>query len=388
MNLFSVLLVPIFICLFQLEMMAQVAISETNADPDSSAILDLQSTDKGLLIPRVDTGSINSPALGLLTFQPSDKKIYQYNGIKWVSLKSDILDDDGDTGIVLDQNVDDDVIRFYVNQDEVGRFDNDTLLIKGLNLQSGVISQLGSSDETVEGSIRYRQNDYEGFDGTSWRSFFEEGEQFAGTEESTPFEVYDTLPTSTSNPFSFGQRSDEIFADENQLITGPYNKKYLYRRTNNTWAITDSIDLVHTLHIDDFSNQEFMGWTSVTVSAAFPTVSRYSTLNDEIVHLETEVLDLGGRTIESLERKDSLVFLGAIEISTPRIGKVYIYNINTTPWTLVQTIDAPDTDATHERFGQYVHLSDQRLYIAATQNGVVGTGTLGSGVVHVYEKKW
>ncbi len=61
------------------------------SSPDATAILDLASTTKGILIPRMTASqksAISSPTTGLLIFQtdaPSD--FYQYNGSTWVSLR-------------------------------------------------------------------------------------------------------------------------------------------------------------------------------------------------------------------------------------------------------------------------------------------------------------
>jgi len=52
-------------------LIAQVAINEDSALPDGSAMLDIQSTDKGLLIPRMTTAqrdAISNPITGLMIF--------------------------------------------------------------------------------------------------------------------------------------------------------------------------------------------------------------------------------------------------------------------------------------------------------------------------------
>ncbi|MCX6270585.1 MAG: hypothetical protein NTU44_05075 [Bacteroidetes bacterium] len=64
-------------------------------DPDyttgqSSSVLDLKSTSKGLLVPRMDSSqrvSISSPAAGLLVYQTDKEKgFYYYSGTAWVNL--------------------------------------------------------------------------------------------------------------------------------------------------------------------------------------------------------------------------------------------------------------------------------------------------------------
>ena len=59
--------------------------------PHNSAVLELQSTDKGLLIPRTDTGMINSigiPATGLLIYQSNANSFYFFDGTFWRTLAS------------------------------------------------------------------------------------------------------------------------------------------------------------------------------------------------------------------------------------------------------------------------------------------------------------
>ena len=51
--------------------------------PDASAILELQSTDKGILIPRTDTSLVTAPATGLLIYEIGDNTFYYFDGTFW-----------------------------------------------------------------------------------------------------------------------------------------------------------------------------------------------------------------------------------------------------------------------------------------------------------------
>jgi len=70
----------------------QVAINEDGSPPDNSAILDLQSASKGLLLPRIDFNDRPDPAAaGLLVFVtangPSgDNALYLYDGTRWIKI--------------------------------------------------------------------------------------------------------------------------------------------------------------------------------------------------------------------------------------------------------------------------------------------------------------
>lgn len=57
--------------------------------PDPTSALEVQSTDKGVLIPRTDTNTVNvasgpgKPATGLLIYQNTDNIFYYFDGTKW-----------------------------------------------------------------------------------------------------------------------------------------------------------------------------------------------------------------------------------------------------------------------------------------------------------------
>ncbi|MDD2982459.1 MAG: FISUMP domain-containing protein [Crocinitomicaceae bacterium] len=73
--------------LFTQNIFAQsVGINATGAAPNSSALLDLSSTNKGFLITRADTANIVAPAFGLMTLAPLDSCLYMFNGVNWKSV--------------------------------------------------------------------------------------------------------------------------------------------------------------------------------------------------------------------------------------------------------------------------------------------------------------
>jgi hypothetical protein len=64
---------------------------------DPSAIVDFESPNQGILVPRTDTSIVNAahtPAKGLLIFQNSDSLFYYFNGAYWVSLLGENPDAD------------------------------------------------------------------------------------------------------------------------------------------------------------------------------------------------------------------------------------------------------------------------------------------------------
>ncbi|MBI9037238.1 MAG: hypothetical protein JEY97_03825 [Bacteroidales bacterium] len=78
---------------------SQVAINETGADPDPSAILDLSSTDKGFLVPRVSSAERNAIATtqsGLLVYDIDTESFWYYNNMlaNWVEMSGGGADSD------------------------------------------------------------------------------------------------------------------------------------------------------------------------------------------------------------------------------------------------------------------------------------------------------
>ena len=63
-----------------------VAINSDGSNPDASAMLDVSSTSKGLLIPRMtesEREAISSPATGLLVYDLTETILYYYTGSDW-----------------------------------------------------------------------------------------------------------------------------------------------------------------------------------------------------------------------------------------------------------------------------------------------------------------
>jgi hypothetical protein len=66
-----------------------VSINNNNAAPDPSAMLDVQSTEKGMLVPRMtqaQRNAISNPAEGLLVYDTDFSTFWYYDGRKWVNL--------------------------------------------------------------------------------------------------------------------------------------------------------------------------------------------------------------------------------------------------------------------------------------------------------------
>ncbi|MCB0518445.1 MAG: tail fiber domain-containing protein [Lewinellaceae bacterium] len=114
---------PLLLCLLATSLFSQsniqqpLSVNSDGASPAASAILDVQATDKGMLVPRMTTAqrtAIASPATGLLVFDNSTGGFWFYNGTAWVELSSPIAlaDADNDTKIQVEGSPDEDILRF------------------------------------------------------------------------------------------------------------------------------------------------------------------------------------------------------------------------------------------------------------------------------------
>lgn len=112
---------------------AQVAINTDGSNPHASAMLDIESSTKGILIPRmtsIDRLNINTPETGLLVFDTDLENFCYYLALTttWIEIpfsNSDnvLIDQDLDTKIAVEENPDEDIIRFKVKGSEVARMD-------------------------------------------------------------------------------------------------------------------------------------------------------------------------------------------------------------------------------------------------------------------------
>ena len=83
--------------LISLSVSAQVSINTTGDSPDSSSMLDVKSTDKGILIPRMDETAMNNiatPATGLVIYNTTAKAFYYFDGASWLPIGEGATDND------------------------------------------------------------------------------------------------------------------------------------------------------------------------------------------------------------------------------------------------------------------------------------------------------
>jgi len=90
------LIICVSFVFFFFETIGQISINEDGSAPDTSAILDINSIDKGVLFPRMTVyqqKTIENPATGLMVFNIDSLDLFIYTGSYWISvLKCDDRD--------------------------------------------------------------------------------------------------------------------------------------------------------------------------------------------------------------------------------------------------------------------------------------------------------
>jgi len=115
----SVLSILLIYCGFVSVQAQSVAINTDGSAPDASAILDVKSMTKGLLIPRMETDErivITNPATGLIVYDTDSNSFWCYGGGSWIEILQGYVtllkDADADTKIQVEESTDEDIIHF------------------------------------------------------------------------------------------------------------------------------------------------------------------------------------------------------------------------------------------------------------------------------------
>jgi hypothetical protein len=156
-----------------------VAINNDGSAANGSAMLDVKSSTKGILIPRMDSNSrkaISSPADGLMVYDTDTKSIWAYQGgtsLQWKELQlvnknsflvyrsTDVVYSAGSTSIPFDtENFDDGDIynptfsRFFAPETGVYHFDAGiTAVNAGAFFQVSVYKYIGGSSSRLSTTI-------------------------------------------------------------------------------------------------------------------------------------------------------------------------------------------------------------------------------------------
>jgi hypothetical protein len=163
-------IVVLFILLitYQLNTVAQVAVNNNGNASNNSAMLDISSSNKGFLIPRLTIAqrdSIENPDNGLIVFSTDNNTIsfFDTTNNRWQDLKSSlnnhtISDADGDTYISIQPQTNSDTIKISVNDTIKWMFIKNSLYSVNngyaVYIGEGVgTSTLGTSNENINRNV-------------------------------------------------------------------------------------------------------------------------------------------------------------------------------------------------------------------------------------------
>jgi hypothetical protein len=201
---------------------AQVAINTTNAIPNSSAMLDITSTSKGLLIPRMTTAqrnSIVSPSKGLLVFDNTSNTFWYYNGSMWqeIIIANNVWSLTGNTSTNAATNF-------------IGTTDNQNFRFKRNNLYAGEIDTINTTFGLSAGNITVSSGKFNSDFGVKALSSNTTGINNTATG-------YQSLKNNTSGTYNTANGSYSLLNNATGINNTAFGSQALYSNTtasNNT----------------------------------------------------------------------------------------------------------------------------------------------------------
>ncbi|RLD21703.1 MAG: hypothetical protein DRI69_03295 [Bacteroidetes bacterium] len=138
-----------------------VGINNDGSAPNSKAILDIKSTTMGLLIPRMKTSqrtvfgsTLTTMEAGMLIYDTDEKCCYFWDGAEFKEVKTGVFtvleDLDGDTKVQVEENPDEDVIRFDVGGTERWVMDSTRLEPRNSGASVFIGEGAGNSDDLTD----------------------------------------------------------------------------------------------------------------------------------------------------------------------------------------------------------------------------------------------
>ena len=131
-----------------------VSINTSGAAPNSSSMLDVSSTSKGVLIPRMtnaQVATINSPASGLMIYQTDiDSGFYYYTGARWIQLAA--VDTSTKSAWLLGGNANTNPLTHFI-----GTTDLKPLLFRVNNINAGGLYYTTGNTSLGENSLGYNK---------------------------------------------------------------------------------------------------------------------------------------------------------------------------------------------------------------------------------------
>ncbi len=351
--------IALFILFTSFSIMGQQNVGVGTASPDPSAILDVSSSDKGMLTPRmatVDRESIVDPAEGLIVFDTSTDTFWYFDGAAWKEIGEQ---DPSFGGDILE--IDSNLLSLIPNPYQISS-----------NFQFGTSSQriLVDGDKFVTNSrlrtylFQLVNNVWTPIDSllnSSERLLYYKNDSLitgrtAGTNSIRELNLYTTFNGVISQQLDLllPEFIRSIFIEGNHCYIGYYDTYNgndppqigavsIYDMSTMPWTLTQTIDPPTTPYVNDNFGESIL-------------------LSDDILYIGSSQ---GG------------VISGGVTLGS---GAVYMYEIVSGNWELMTTIPSPIADVSR-RFGYEILTDGENIIIGCNDSGVAENQP-----IHVYTR--
>lgn len=235
---FRIIVCAFWVVSFQSIIAQSVGIGTTNPDP--SALLDISSTTKGFLIPRMSLAQRNAianPIQGLQVFVNSDSSLYIYKGTNWSKVQT------GGEGWAVQGNK-----LFNTNAGYVGIGTNapkGDLHVKSVNHSNNGVDQQQLSGGSLSSNLTHWQSFTAGVTGTLTKVDLIVNSPLSGTSSPGTINIYEgegtsgTLLSSTSvtyQPVTYTFQSFILSGIANVVAGNQYTIQFSAPSANTGWA--------------------------------------------------------------------------------------------------------------------------------------------------------
>ena len=352
MNKRTLVLILWMLLLCTINTQAQVGINEDNSQPDASALLDVKSSDKGILIPRMSPAqrlAISNPAEGLLVYDSKEKSFWYFSTI-WKQIKADNLGDHiALKNIQLNGQYlsgDGDAEGIFIDTSGLTGIGTNTPKEK-LDVNGSIQLGDGNNPTPEAGAVRWNSTtqDFEGFIGDKWASLTY-GNEIHPDSLVNDFDNHQSQQNSGVSGDYYGYAVD---IGEEYAVIGAYSDDsiqtdagaaYIFVKSGTNWIQQAKLKASDAGSGDGFGS-------SVSISGDYVIIGTY--------------------------------YPGSI---TASLGSAYIFTRSGTSWTEQAKLTASDA-ALNDYFGRAVSISGDYAIIGAFGNDDNGNS---SGSAYIFTR--